>query len=187
MSAIVTLLSLACLLRTAAAGPAQTPAARDNDSLDTGFSPRPTPAPGVLLHDLLLLPRDPLAAVAAAPLVKRDFESWLCGYESGIKCTSFSSPLSMSIFNRSRTAHRGLARIADDYFFLPRTHSQQSHVRQLGIVRLLHVASRRRLLRLLREHGHLRLPLIVHRLHRQLRARVSLKHTASKMVPTNFL
>jgi hypothetical protein len=45
----------------------------------------------VLLHDLLLLPRDPAAAVAAAPLIKRDFESWLCGYESGIQCMASSS------------------------------------------------------------------------------------------------
>jgi hypothetical protein len=48
------------------AEPAPTLRERDFDSIETGYSPRPT-----------------TSRVAAALLAKRDSEPWVCGYESG--------------------------------------------------------------------------------------------------------
>ncbi len=61
------------------AGPAPTLRQRDFDSIETGFSPRPTQAVN-RRHA-----REPTSLVAAALLAKRDSELWVCGYESGIQ------------------------------------------------------------------------------------------------------
>jgi hypothetical protein len=69
------------------AGPPPTPHARDFDSIETGFTPRPTQAPEMGLLELLYQPQHGVAAaVEPAPLVKREFEPWLCGYKSASRC-----------------------------------------------------------------------------------------------------
>ncbi len=62
-------------------GPLPTSADHDNDSIDTGISPRPTPGPALrAVSDALLLPQ------LHGGLVKRDGEDWVCGYESAVSC-----------------------------------------------------------------------------------------------------